>query len=64
MAELLKERPKSGQFVMIWKYQSEIWCDTMRWNGGILERYEERRDDFFEAKDLPTDVDYKYIVDL
>jgi len=43
----VSEMPEKGQFVAVWEYQGNIWCDTFFWSeDGDLLRFENETDDF------------------
>ena len=46
----LPDLPKEGQFVIIWKYNNEIWSDVYRWKGRQFQRYSRKNDQFKDTE--------------
>ena len=60
---IVEVRPETGQFVEVWEYANEIWSQTLRWNEGQLELYNDPKD-VWEAYDLEwsADAPKQYII--
>lgn len=65
----VKEPPKDGtQFIMTWFFNGQPWCDTYRYNNGVLEYYLESDnegncvDAFVPADRAWTRSDIQYFV--
>lgn len=63
---LVNEMPKNGQFVAIWKNSKngDLWCDTLKWKGGVLHEYINDTDEFVEVFDDSHLKDAKYIISV
>ncbi len=34
--KIVDEMPIEGQFIKVWKYNGDLWCDTLMWDGDTL----------------------------
>lgn len=44
----VEEKPTTGQFVELWIHDGEVFSQTMRWNGIVLETYSSYHDQWNE----------------
>jgi hypothetical protein len=58
----LNEMPKEGQFVVVWEYHSKIWCDTLKWVDGELNRYVCELNEFIPEDQDPWENNRVFLV--
>ena len=57
--------PVEGQFVSVWEFNNEVWSETCRFDGGVLELYVGQEDywrTMREIDELPNDIEVTYFV--
>lgn len=59
------EMPTSGQFVAVWQYDGDIYCDTLKYDLDVIYSYQENENDYFYKIEDPyfyKSVGAKYFI--
>ena len=58
---IVKTRPKTGQFIVVWEHAGELWCQELKWVNGDLCAFDAVVSDW-ERTDWAQKEDLRYVV--
>jgi hypothetical protein len=57
--KLTSKMPKKGQFVAIWQYEGNTWCNTMRIKDGAPQKHVDNRGEEYWQSDTSFPNEYQ-----
>ena len=64
--KIVDEMPTEGQFIKVWKYNGDLWCDTLMWDGDTLFVYADGESEGWALEETRLNkcaTDIHYIID-